>query len=139
MKDGIISFGESSILALGNHPKGEKWPLGIRNPFEPEKYLHVFMAQNTVVTTSGTMISSDEGYTIKRNHIVNPATGYPVEGDKIVSILSKSATIGEFLSTTFLILPEEDKDLLTGKMKHIEILEVVYSKEKEYKTKLTLL
>ncbi len=139
VKNGIISFGESSILALGSHPNGEKWPLGIRNPFEPEKYFHVFMTQNATVTTSGTMISSDDGYTIKRNHIVSPATGYPVETDKIISILSESATLGEFLSTTLLILPENDRNLLIEKMKHIEILEVEFSEEKEQNTKLTLL
>ncbi len=139
VKNAIISFGESSILALGNHPNGEKWPLGIRNPFEPEKYIHVFLAKDSTVTTSGTIVSSDEGKTAKRNHIISPVTGYPVESDSIISILSESATLGEFLSTTFLILPEDDKILLSEKIKNIEILEVEYSKEKEYKTKLTLL
>ncbi len=139
VKNAIISFGESSILALGNHPNGEKWPLGIRNPYEPESYVHVFLANDSTVTTSGTIINSDDGKTIKRNHTVSPVTGYPVESDKTVSILSESATFGEFLSTAFLILPENDRMLLSEKMKHVEILEVEYSQEKEHKTKLTLL
>ncbi len=137
--NGIVSFGESSVLALGNHPNGKKWPLGIRNSYNPAEYVHVFSACNETVTTSGTILNSDDGEVIWRKHIISPATGLPVELNKNISVKSASATWGEFLSTVLLILPENDQILLTEKMKEIEILEVQYSEEKEVKTKLTLL
>ena len=139
INNGIVSFGESSVLALGNHPNGEKWPMGIRNTFNLKEYIHVFAASNETITTSGTILNSDSGEVLHRNHIISPATGYPIEVRRNISVKSESATMGEFLSTTLLILPEVDKDILLDKIKDMEILEVEYSAENEYKTKLTLI
>jgi len=139
IENGIVSFGESSILALGMHPNGEKWPLGIRNNFDPKDYVHVFSTSNETITTSGTLINTDEGEVVQRNHIISPATGHPVSIDKTVSVKSESATMGEFLSTTFLILPENDRLILSEKLKNIEILEVNYLEKNDCNTKLTIL
>ena len=103
------------------------------------EYIHVFKASNETITTSGTILNSDSGEVVRRNHIISPATGYPVEVRKNVSVKSESATMGEFLSTTLLILPAGDQDIILSKMKDMEILEVEYSAENEYKTKLTLI
>ena len=88
IKNGIISFGESSTLALGKHPNGKNWPLGIRNAFDLNEYVHVFSASDETVTTSGTILNSDSGEVIHRNHIVSPASGYPVEIRKNISVKS---------------------------------------------------
>ncbi len=139
VKNGIISFGESSILALGIHPSGKPWPLGIRNNFRPDEYVHVFSANNETITTSGTIINNDEGIPQTRRHIISPATGLPVEGKHTVSVKSASATLGEFISTVFLILPENDRDILSDKLKSVEILETEYLPDDDYKTRLTIL
>ncbi|MCG6190611.1 FAD:protein FMN transferase [Maribellus maritimus] len=139
VKNGIVSFGESSILALGKHPNGGSWPLGIRNSFQPNEYVHVFSANNECVTTSGIVVNNDDGQIKWRNHIISPVYGYPVEENKLVSVKSQSASLGEFISTTWLILPEEDKNILAEQLKDIEILEAEYTEEKEFKTKLTVI
>ncbi|MBN2637122.1 MAG: FAD:protein FMN transferase [Prolixibacteraceae bacterium] len=139
MRNGIISFGESSVLAVGNHPNGDKWPVGIWNPYNPNDFIHVFAAQNSTVITSKTITNTDDGKPIKKNHIISPATGYPVQLNKTISVLSESAVMGEFLTTAFLILPENDRNLIADKIRHVELLEVEYNEENEYHTKLTLL
>ncbi len=139
IKNGIVSFGESSILALGTHPNGQNWPLGIRNTFHPNEYVHVFSAQNEFVTSSGIVVNDDEGQVKWRNHIISPVYGHPVEGNKLVSVKSKSASLGEFISTTWLILQEEDQNILAEQLENIEILEVEYIESGEFKTKLTIL
>lgn len=139
IKNGIISFGESSILALGTHPNGEEWPLGIRNVANTEEFVHVFSTSNQTITTSGSIVIDDDGTSIKRKHIISPASGMPVENKKVISIKSDSATLGEFLSTTFLILPENDKKILLDKFKKVEILEVEYLEGSDFTTKLTIL
>lgn len=139
IKNGIVSFGESSILALGTHPNGQEWPLGIRNRYNSEEYAHVFPTTNQSVTTSGTILNSNDGRVKRSSNIVSPASGFPVEVNKTVSIKSESATLGAFLSTTFLILPENDRIILSDKLKKIEILEVDYLEDDNFKTKLTIL
>jgi thiamine biosynthesis lipoprotein len=139
IKNGIVSFGESSIFALGIHPNGEKWPLGIRNSFDTNEFIHLFSASNEIITTSGTILNTDEGEVVEKNSTISPVTGFPVEGKRTVSVKSESATMGEFISTIWLILPENDKSILAEKLKNIEILEVDYNEKNEYKTKLSLL
>lgn len=139
MRNGIISFGESLVLAVGNHPNGEKWPVGIRNPYNPNDFIHVFAAQNSTVITSGTIANTVDGKPLKKNYIISPVTGYPVQFNRTISVLSESAVMGEFLTTAFLILPENDRNLIADKIRHVELLEVEYDEENEYHTKLTLL
>lgn len=136
---GIISFGESSILALGNHPNGEPWPLGIRNQVRADEFVHVFSASDETVTTSGTILTNDEGELVSRHHIISPATGLPVGANGSISVKSESATMGEFISTAWLILPENDKIILSEKLKNIEILEVTYLEDNDVKTRLSIL
>jgi FAD:protein FMN transferase len=138
VKNAIVSFGESSILAMGNHPNGNSWPLGIRNPNNMNEYLHVFNTSNETVTTSATIFSTDDGEVKKRKHIISPVTGFPVNSDKLVSVKSESATMGEFISTTWLILPENDKIILSEKLKKVEILEVNFVDDSDFETKLTI-
>ena len=139
VKNGIISFGESSILALGKHPNGEYWPLGIPNQLNQNEWVHVFQAKNESVTTSGTLFTNDDGKVENRFHIISPASGLPVEGNKSVSVKTESATLGEFITTTWLILPENDKVILSDQLKNMEILELEYLPDNDIKTKLTLL
>lgn len=137
--NGIISFGESSILAMGTHPNGQPWPLGIRNIYQPDTFVHVFSASNETVTTSGTVLNSGAESVVKRKDIISPADGNLVDGNKTVSVKNASATLGEFLSTTWLILPENDKSILLEQLENIEILEVSYTQDNEAETKLTII
>lgn len=138
VKNGIVSLGESSILALGKHPDGDYWPLGIRNPFQPNEYVHVFSTSNECVTTSGITVNDDDGKIKWRNHIISPVDGQPVMENKLVSVKSQSAALGEFISTTWLILPDEDKIILSDQLEDIEILEAEIFEREEFKTKLTI-
>ena len=138
VENGIVSFGENTVLALGKHPNGEDWPLGIRNTIHPHKFVHLFSCSNQSVTTLGVLLNVDEGSAQKRNIIVSPATGELVAENKTVSVKTDSATIGEFIALAWLILPENDKLILSEKFKNIEILEVEYL-DNDVKTKLTIL
>ncbi len=138
ISNGIVSFGESSILALGKNPNGENWPLGIRNLFSENDFVHLFSASNEIVSTSGTIrAGKDSGD--GRKCIVSPETGTLVEGNKTVSVKTTQAILGEFISTTWLILPDSDKEILSEQIKDVEILEVTYNAENDYSTKLTIL
>ena len=139
VKNGLISFGESSILALGTHPNGDYWPLGIRNQYTNNDFVHVFQASNEVLTSSGTIFTDDHGEVKTRQHIISPSDGKPVSVNKTVSVKSESATLGEFISTAWLILSEKDKTALSEKLKNIEILETVYLEDNRFKTEITIL
>ncbi len=138
IRSGIVSFGESSVLAIGKHPSGKNWPIGIRNNYRINEFVHVFSACDESITTSGSLLSSDEGTVAKPQRIISPSSGLPVDKNKTVSVKTTSATMGAFLSTGWMILPENDKIILSDQFKDMEILEVEYA-ENETKTKLTIL
>ncbi len=138
ISNGIVSFGESSILTLGKHPNGENWPIGIRNSYAENDFVHLFSASNEIVSTSGTIRTGNNSGD-SRKCIVSPETGKLVEGNKTVSVKTEQAILGEFISTTWLILPDSDKEILSEQIKEVEILEVNYTAENDYSTKLTIL
>lgn len=138
VKDAIVSFEEDFILAIGKHPSGENWPLGIRNQQKPTDFLHVFGTFNQTVSTSGTVFVKDDGQGMKDRIIISPESGRPVEGKRTVSVKADSATMGAFISHIWLILPDDDKEILTNQLQNIEILEVEYL-EGDVKTKLDII
>lgn len=81
----LISFGTSSVYALGNHPSGEGW---IVETVSGETYC----LKDSCLTTSG---NADE----HRKHIINPLTGIVIEGKGMVSVVTPNAEEGEVQST----------------------------------------
>ena len=138
VKDAIISFEEDVVLALGNHPAGTDWPLGIRNQQQPNEFTHVFEVSDQTVYTTGTVYIRDDGEGMKDRKIISPATGFPVEGKRTVSVKADSATMGAFIANIWLILPENDKAIISNQLRDVEILEVEYTDD-DVKTKTTII
>ncbi|WP_372648449.1 FAD:protein FMN transferase [Draconibacterium sp.] len=138
VKDAIISFEEDVVLALGNHPAGTDWPLGIRNLQQPNEFVHVFEVSGQSVYTTGTVYIRDDGEGMKTRKIISPATGIPVDGKRTVSVKADSATMGAFIANIWLILPENDKAIISDQLNDVEILEVEYTDD-DVKTKVTII
>ena len=134
----IVSFEEDSVLAMGEHPAGQPWPLGIRNQMEPNDFAHVFAAQNETLNSIGTVYIRDDGQGMKPRKVINPASGQLVEGRKTVSVKAESAVLGAFIANSWLILPENDKAILSDKFSNVEILETTYTDD-DVHTKLSIL
>lgn len=86
INDALLSFGNSSVYGMGNHPCGDGWPVSTK--FCPEK---VYRLCNTCLTTSG-------NYAEGRMHIVHPLTGELIGGKKEVSVLTDRPEEGEVMS-----------------------------------------
>ncbi len=77
----LVNFGNSSVLAVGTHPCGEYWPVGLDNPFTKERIADLKLSDSSL-SISGNMPSHPR-------HIVNPHTGTFVEDKKMVSVVAK--------------------------------------------------
>ncbi|WP_347841159.1 FAD:protein FMN transferase [uncultured Draconibacterium sp.] len=138
VKDAIVSFEEDAVLAIGKHPVGEKWPLGVRNQQSPNEFLHVFETTNQCIFTAGTVFVRDDGEGMKERKIISPESGRPVEGKKTVTVKADAATMGAFIANTWLILPENDKNIIAQQLNNVEILEVEYLDD-DVKTRLSII
>jgi thiamine biosynthesis lipoprotein len=107
LPDALVNFGNSSVMALGNHPNGEGWKVSVTASGEE------FLLHDECLTTSGN--DSNE-----RKHIISPLTGKYVEGRKCVSVVTPDGASGEALSIAlFVASPEQQKRILgkkTGKI-----------------------
>ncbi|HYQ56357.1 MAG TPA: FAD:protein FMN transferase, partial [Draconibacterium sp.] len=138
VKNAIVSFEEDVVLALGKHPSGANWPLGIRNLQKSNEFAHVFGTVNQAIVTSGTVFIKDDGAGMKERKIISPASGEPVEGKKTVSVKADSATMGAFIANIWLILPENDKTIIADQLQNVEILEIEYQ-DGDMRTKNTII
>lgn len=114
VKSAIISLG-GNVVVIGTKPDGSDYNIGIKNPDNSGEIIESLKANNSSVVTSGTYERYVEYDGIKYHHILDTATGYPVDnGIKSVTVLSDSSLEGDALSTVCLILGEEgSKDILT--------------------------
>ncbi len=99
--DAFVDFGDSSILALGHHPCGDCWKVGVVNPFNHTVISNVEL-RNRTLSTSGNTPSYD-------GHIVNPRTGEPVTGRKMVAVSGDSPLDVEVLSTALMMADEDER------------------------------
>ena len=94
IRHALVNLGNSSILALGNHPSGEGWKLG-----------HDLVLSDQCLTTSG---NEHEGHT----HIINPQTGQPVTGKRQIRVITPQGVWGEVCSTALFACPDEHRPAL---------------------------
>lgn len=98
----FISFGDSSIYGLGQHPHGEYWPVSIPEPIVGASSLAQANLRNHGLTISSTIANGkNHGETL--HHLVNPFTAKAVTTPLTSLVESKSMAWGEMFSTASLI------------------------------------
>lgn len=96
----IIDLG-GNIYVIGHNPNGEKWRVGIQNPFSSRgSIVGKLEIKEMSIVTSGIYerVLKVDGKSY--HHLLNPKTGYPFDNDIAgVSIISKKSIDGDGLST----------------------------------------
>jgi FAD:protein FMN transferase len=126
VKNAFISFGESSILALGQHPAGGDWKIGMNDYLNPGQSLHRFYVSGGSVSTSSNFFVSDNGRLKNHRHVIDPRIGQPVERCCSVSVSAESPVLAEMLSTAFLVSPDEVIYEVMSQYENLEVIKVDY-------------
>lgn len=95
LENTLVSMGNSSVLALGNHPHGKGWKIGFNDPLQKNNGKDLYL-YNECLTTSG-------NETEQRRHIIHPVTGTYLEGKQRLSVITNKGTEGEIFSTALLL------------------------------------
>jgi len=112
IRNALINSGGSTILALGSPPGKPGWLVHLRDPshkIDP----YVVLKDQSVSTSEQTAVSllAPES----AGHIIDPATGRPLDTEFAVSVITSSGTPSDGLSTTLLLLgPKVGKALVDG-------------------------
>jgi len=99
IKYALINLGDSSSYAVGTHPFGQYWPIGIEHPYFKGRTMHTFELRDCALSVSG----KNRG---GKAHIVDPATGNMVNRDEMIAVQGASPLVAEVLSTAIYVAPE---------------------------------
>ena len=88
----LVSSGTSSIYALGSPPGAHGWKITLRDPYDAHKPADVIHLQNYSLSTSGSYERFFEIDGKNYCHIMNPHTGWPVQGVLSAAVLAATGT-----------------------------------------------
>lgn len=103
----LLHGGHSSLLARGGHNGHRGWPVGLGNPLFTEKRLGTLLLCDQAMATSGSNIQFFRHEGKRYGHILDPQTGWPVDGMLSVTVLAPSAALADALSTAFFVMGVE--------------------------------
>ena len=110
IRDALIDAGGSTIVAMGSPPGQAGWLVHLRDPsqkLDPQVMLSDQSVSTSEQTTASLLGSNPAG------HIVDPETGTPLKTQFAVSVVAKTGTVSDALSTTLLLLgPANGKNLV---------------------------
>ena len=98
VRQAVINFGNSSIVAMGHHPYGEWWPIGIEHRKVKSAVAREVKLKDGAMSVSGRAESGDY-------HIIDPMTGNRAVGEELIVIEGRSALVAEMLSTALYAAP----------------------------------
>ena len=102
---GYVNLG-GDIAIIGPQPDGKPWPIGISHPQQPEEPIATIQLSKGALTTSGGYERYVRIEGKKYSHLINPKTGWPVEGLASVSVATSKAVIAGSLSSIALLKGE---------------------------------
>lgn len=108
----FVNFGNSSILALGHHPYGDCWKVGLPSPFGGDQ-LREYNLRDVSLSTSG----NTPGYS---GHIVHPGSGKPVTDRRVAAVRGADPLVAEILSTVMMIADEGQRKRILRRYPDVE-------------------
>ena len=107
----LVNLG-GDIRALGSHPGGKPWQVGIVDPRATDRSLAHVPVDNAALATSGDyqrcIVHDGRRYC----HVLNPKTGWPVEGPQSVSVIAPLCVVAGSCATIAMLKGDSAKAYL---------------------------
>lgn len=117
VRHALINVG-GDLYALGTHPAGRPWQVGVRHPRRPGRYLTRLSLSDRAVATSGDyenfFIADGQRY----HHLLDPRTGAPAPFHQSVTVTARSAMMADALATAAFATPPPQAERLLARMVH---------------------
>lgn len=103
----VLHAGTSTVLAIGTPPNESGWTVRVRDPYNNDRYIDQVILKDESLSTSGSYERFFELDGKKYCHIFDPRTGEPVEGILSATVVAKTGTESDALSTALFVLGVE--------------------------------
>ena len=118
---GLVNAG-GDLIAWGASTNAEGWAIKIADPKNKTQPIAWLNIKDMAIVTSG---DYERFFTLdgkRYAHIIDPRTGYPVEGLKSVSVLCPDAELADALATAVFVLGKEEGLRLINQLTGVECL-----------------
>lgn len=132
IENALINMGNSSVLALGNHPMGKGWKINFGWAANASTNASTNTATNATADTATTAATDASANTdnpqsillyneclttsgnesSQRKHIISPRSGEFVKGARQIAVVTADGSIGEILSTGLFAADDEQREAL---------------------------
>ena len=119
----ILSLG-GNVQTLGDtRPDGEAWQVAVTDPLDTGSYVGILRVGQTAVVTSGGYQRYFEQDGVRYIHILDPATGRPVDnGLASVTVVTADGARADALSTALFVLGEQGALDYAGAHEGVELV-----------------
>jgi FAD:protein FMN transferase len=108
----LVDLGEAR--ALGPHPDGRPWRVGLVDPGDPSAISDKLdLAQGALATSAAYGFAFDAA--ARFGHLLDPRTGRPDSRHAAVAVLAPDATTADALSTAFTLMGGDEIDQVLGR------------------------
>ena len=103
----LVSSGGSTIYALGAPPGRAGWAVTIQDPIDSRKTALTVTLKDRALSIAGRSEKWFESGGVRYSHIMDPRTGWPVQGVLSVAVLTNDGTAGDALDDAFFVMGPE--------------------------------
>jgi len=105
VRHGMVDLG-GDLRALGPHPDGAPWRVGIRDPRAPERAIGTVPLADAALATSGDYERCMVVDGVRYTHILDPRSGWPVSGLASASVVAPQCLVAGTATTVALLSGE---------------------------------
>ena len=110
-------------VLVGGTNEGLPWRIGIRKPDgAADEFVAVLNVTDTCVSTSGDYEKYFEIKGTRYHHIIDPRTGFPVQGIRSVTVITPDATLADALSTALFVMGTDSAIQLVDNLPTVEVI-----------------
>lgn len=134
IRNALINAG-GNVYALGNKADGTTWKVGVQDPRDPQAIAALLEARDVALVSSGDYQRYFEVDGIRYHHILEPATGHPARISTATTVIMKSSTIADILSTALFVKGPMEGIALAEKLSSLEAVMIIDQDGEVYGTK----
>ena len=107
IRHGLVNLG-GDISIVGPQADGRPWPIGIVHPLETDSAIATVSLGEGALATSGGYERFVEIGGRRYSHLIDPGTGWPVDGLLSVSVVANQAIVAGSIASIALLQPPAD-------------------------------
>ena len=107
IRHGLVNLG-GDICVVGPRADGQPWLVGIVHPLRPDSAIATLSLVDGALTTSGGYERFVEIEGRRYSHLIDPRTGWPMDGLSSVSVVASQAIVAGSIASVALLQPQAD-------------------------------